>query len=130
MYGADEREARRAVARLAALGFTDVTVLEGGLEGWAASGGELFEDVNSASKAFGELVAERAATPFVDAVDLLDRQRAGEAPVVLDARRFEEYRTMSIPGATSVPGAELVLRAPALARTPATEVVVNEGNTP
>jgi rhodanese-related sulfurtransferase len=28
--------------------------------------------------------------------------------VILDARRFEEYRTMSIPGGISVPGAELV----------------------
>ena len=35
---------------------------------------------------------------------------AGADAVVLDARRFDEYRTMSIPTATSVPGAELVLR--------------------
>ena len=45
--------------------------------------------------------------------------------VVLDARRFEEYQTMSIPTATSVPGAELVMRAAALAPDPATLVVVN-----
>jgi rhodanese-related sulfurtransferase len=44
---------------------------------------------------------------------------------VVDARRFDEYHTMSIPTATSVPGAELVLRVGALAPDPATVVVVN-----
>jgi rhodanese-related sulfurtransferase len=45
--------------------------------------------------------------------------------VVLDARRFDEYQTMSIPSATSVPGAELVLRVRELAPDPATRVIVN-----
>ena len=40
--------------------------------------------------------------------------------VVLDARRFDEYQTMSIPRGTSVPGAELVLRVRELAPDPAT----------
>jgi hypothetical protein len=30
--------------------------------------------------------------------------------LVVDARRFDKYQTMSIPTTTSVPGAELVLR--------------------
>ena len=45
--------------------------------------------------------------------------------VVLDARRFDEYQTMSIPSATSVPGAELVLRVRELAPDPATRIIVN-----
>jgi rhodanese-related sulfurtransferase len=45
--------------------------------------------------------------------------------VVLDARRFDEYQTMSIPKATSVPGAELVLRARTLAPRVTTRIVVN-----
>ena len=45
--------------------------------------------------------------------------------VVLDARRFEEYQTMNIPGGVSVPGAELALRVRALAPDPATRIVVN-----
>ena len=44
---------------------------------------------------------------------------------MVDARRFDEYQTMSIPTATSVPGAELVLRVSAVAPDPATTVVVN-----
>jgi rhodanese-related sulfurtransferase len=48
--------AERAARRLDELGYTDVTLLEGGLRGWRAAGGELFKDVNAPSKAFGELV--------------------------------------------------------------------------
>ena len=45
--------------------------------------------------------------------------------VVLDARRYDEYQTMSIPGGISVPGAELVLRARELAPDPNTRIIVN-----
>jgi rhodanese-related sulfurtransferase len=44
---------------------------------------------------------------------------------ILDARRFEEYATMSIPTGRSVPGAELVLRAPQAAPDPDTTIIVN-----
>jgi rhodanese-related sulfurtransferase len=58
-----DADAESAVARLRQLGYRDVSLLAGGLDGWAASGGELFSDVNAPSKAFGELVAELAGTP-------------------------------------------------------------------
>ena len=45
-----------ATGRLHSLGYSRVSQLEGGLEGWQRSGGELFRDVNVPSKAFGELV--------------------------------------------------------------------------
>ena len=45
--------------------------------------------------------------------------------VVLDARRFDEFQTMCIPGGTSVPGAELALRVRDLAPDPRTRVIVN-----
>jgi hypothetical protein len=43
---------------------------------------------------------------------------------ILDARRFDEYATMSIPGGVSAPGAELVLRARAVAPDPDTTIIV------
>lgn len=52
-------------------------------------------------------------------------QQAGADMVVLDARRFDEYATMNIPGGINVPGAELVLRARTLAPNPSTHIVVN-----
>jgi len=125
VYGDGPGDAEAAVRRLRRLGYEDVSVLAGGLAGWAAAGGELFRDVNAPSKAFGELVEAMAGTPAVDAEDLRDLLDRNADVVVVDARRFEEYRTMSIPTATSVPGAELVLRVGALAPDPATVVVVN-----
>jgi rhodanese-related sulfurtransferase len=50
---------------------------------------------------------------------------AGERIVVLDARPFEEYTTMAIPGAVNVPGAELVLCARALAPDATMRIIVN-----
>jgi rhodanese-related sulfurtransferase len=125
VYGEGAGDAAAAAGRLRSLGYRDVSLLEGGLAGWAAGGGELFRDVNAPSKAFGELVEATAGTPAVAASQLRALLRSGADVVVLDARRFEEYHTMSIPTATSVPGAELIMRAGALAPDPATLVVVN-----
>ncbi|GAA3165158.1 rhodanese-like domain-containing protein [Nonomuraea salmonea] len=99
--------------------------LAGGLDAWTASGGEIFQDVNAPSKAFGELVASVAGTPSLTAQDVKALIDAGTPLVVVDARPFGEFRTMSIPTATSMPGAELVLRIRELAPDPATPVVVN-----
>ena len=127
IYGehAGEDLAPRAAAVLSALGYTRVHALQGGLDGWRAAGGELFRDVNVPSKAFGELVEHERHTPSLSAQAVRALIDAGADAVVLDARRFDEYQTMSIPGATSVPGAELVLRARALAPDPRTQIIVN-----
>lgn len=125
LYDDGEGLAADAAARFAALGYGDVRLLDGGLDGWRAAGFELFADVNSYSKAFGELVEARRHTPALDAAEVRALIDADADIVILDARRFEEYATMSLPGGVSVPGAELVLRAPALAPDPATTIVVN-----
>jgi rhodanese-related sulfurtransferase len=125
VYGDGSDDAAAAAGRLRELGYTDVSLLAGGLAGWTAGGGELFEDVNAPSKAFGELVAETAGTPSLPAAEVAALLRGTPPAVVVDARRFDEYATMSIPTATSVPGAELALRVRALAPDPATTVVVN-----
>lgn len=125
VYDDGEGLAARAVPRLRALGYSDVRLLAGGLAGWRAAGYELFRDVNVPSKSFGELVEAERHTPSLAAEEVKALLDSGADVVVLDARRVDEYRTMSIPTATSVPGAELVLRARALAPDPATRVVVN-----
>ena len=115
----------KAIDRLGALGYTDVRQLDGGLEAWQAAGYELFQDVNSYAKAFGELVESRRHTPSLPA-DEVAKLIADKANIaILDVRRFDEYATMNIPGSVSVPGAELVLRAGRAAPDPATTIVVN-----
>ena len=125
VYDAGEGLAEQAVETLRAVGYTRVSCLAGGLDGWRHEGGELFGDVNSASKAFGELVEAARHTPSIAALELKSLLDAGADVVVLDARREEEFRTMSIPGGISAPGAELVWRARAAAPRPETLVVVN-----
>lgn len=114
-----------ALAELRALGFGNVSALAGGLAGWRAAGFELFEDVNSYAKAFGELVEHRRHTPSLPAHDVFALIREKADIAILDARRFDEYATMSIPTGRSVPGAELVLRAPVAAPDPDTTIIVN-----
>lgn len=117
--------APRAAAVLRRLGYTDVNRLDGGLAGWIAAGGEVFRDVNVPSKSFGEWVEGLRHTPSLPAEEVKALLDAKADVVVVDARRFDEYQTMNIPGSTSVPGAELVLRVRELAPDPATRVIVN-----
>ncbi|MGC7405842.1 rhodanese-related sulfurtransferase [Pandoraea pneumonica] len=117
--------APRAAAVLRKLGYRDVSLLEGGLDGWIAAGGEVFRDVNVPSKSFGEWVEGLRHTPSLSAQEVQALLDADADVVVVDARRFDEYQTMNIPGSTSVPGAELVLRVRELAPDPATRVIVN-----
>ncbi|CAM3203919.1 sulfurtransferase [Pseudomonas floridensis] len=125
LYDDGEGLATIALQRLQALGYSDVALLAGGLRGWHEAGGELFIDVNVPSKAFGELVEHHRATPSLAAEELKALLDSQADLVVLDARRYDEYQTMSIPGGISVPGAELVLRARELAPDPNTRIVVN-----
>lgn len=125
VYDHGEGLAEHAVERLKQLGYSDVAVLEGGLDGWRQAGGELFIDVNVPSKAFGEWVESQRHTPSLAAEEVKALLDAQADVVILDARRFDEYQTMNIPGSFSVPGAELVLRVSSLAPNPKTQVIVN-----
>lgn len=125
VYDDGEGLAAVAIDRLKALGYSDVRELDGGLKAWQAAGYELFQDVNSYAKAFGELVEQRRHTPSLSA-DEVSALIASQANIrILDVRRFDEYSTMNIPGSISVPGAELVLRAGRAAPDPDTTIIVN-----
>ena len=125
VYDAGEGLVPQAADRLKALGYTNVRQLDGGLQAWREAGYELFQDVNSYAKAFGELVESRRHTPSLPAEEVA-ALIAGKANIaILDVRRFDEYATMNIPGSVSVPGAELVLRAGRVAPDPDTTIIVN-----
>ena len=118
-------EAARAAARLGQLGYTGVSVLEGGIGAWAAAGYSLFSGVNVPSKAFGEMVEHAFGTPSVSAEELRAMLDAGEDLVILDSRPTPEFTNFSIPGGRCCPGAELACRVYDAAPSPETMVVVN-----
>ena len=117
--------AERAAQILARHGYGDLSVLEGGIRGWADAGYMLFSGVHVPSKAFGEVVEHASGTPSIDAPALKRMLDSGEDVVVLDSRPFDEFTRMSIPAGQNAPGAELVLRIADLAPSPQTTVVVN-----
>jgi rhodanese-related sulfurtransferase len=121
----DDGLAVRAVAVLAAAGYSDISLLDGGNAAWEAVGFELFSGMNVPSKAFGELVEHENGTPSVSAEELNALMQSGADMVVLDSRPFDEYSRVSIPTGVNVPGAELVLRVHDMAPKPETLVVVN-----
>jgi rhodanese-related sulfurtransferase len=125
VYDAGEGLGAMATDQLKALGYTNVRQLDGGLEAWQAAGYELFQDVNSYAKAFGELVESRRHTPSLAADDVARLIESKANVAILDVRRFDEYATMNIPGSISVPGAELVFRAGRAAPDPETTIIVN-----
>src|ERR1700674_4664988 len=125
VYDAGEGLVAAAADRLAALGYTNVRRLDGGLQGWQSAGYELFRDVNSYAKAFGELVESRRHTPSLSAEEVAGLMARNANIRILDVRRPDEYATMNIPTSISVPGADLVLRVNRAAPDPDTTIIVN-----
>ena len=118
-------EAERAAARLRHFGYSDVSVLEGGIGAWAAAGFTLVSGVNVPSKAFGEVVEHELGTPSVSAGELHAMLAAGDDLVILDSRPTPEFTNFSIPGGICCPGAELAYRVHDAAPSPDTTIVVN-----
>jgi rhodanese-related sulfurtransferase len=119
--------AERAASRMAALGYQDVSVLQGGVAGWEAAGYRIYSGVHVPSKAFAEVVEHEAGTPWITAEQLKNWLDSRADIALFDSRSYEEYHDNSIPGAISVPGAELVYRFADLVPSPDTTVIVNCG---
>lgn len=117
--------ADRAAARAEALGYRNVHVLSGGVEGWRSAGYTLYAGVNVPSKTFGELVEHERHTPRVTARDLQALRESVDDIVIVDGRTFAEFQKMSIPGGICCPNGELALRIGELAPDPNTKIIVN-----
>ena len=106
LYGdADSAAAVQASARiLARLGYSDVHILQGGVQAWQQAGYATFAGVNLPSKTFGELAEHIYHTPHVSASELHAMlQDKSRKVVVLDGRPVNEYKKMNIPTAICCP---------------------------
>ncbi len=127
IYDADGGLAELARPTLAAMGYTDVRPLGGGLDAWRAAGLPVVQGLNVPSKVFGEQALHRWKTPQIAPRELEARVARGDDLVIVDSRTPEEYHRGCIPGAWSVPGGELVLRIGDLVARPDTTIVVHCG---
>src|SRR3954469_17685986 len=89
VYDDGQGRAGSAAERLKALCYTNVRQLDGGLQGWRSAGYELFQDVNSYAKAFGELVESRRHTPSLAAEEVAALIESDANIKILDVRRFD-----------------------------------------
>ncbi|NKB19174.1 MAG: thiosulfate sulfurtransferase [Alphaproteobacteria bacterium] len=117
--------AERAATKISDWGYTNISILTGGVSGWEAAGNVVFRGVNVPSKAFGEFVEIESDTPNVSAEELNAMMDRGENMVVLDSRPWVEYRRMNIPTGIDCPGAELAYRVHDIVDDPERIVVVN-----
>ena len=106
----DGQRAPLAAATLERLGYTNVSVLDGGVNRWSARDYPTEWGVNVPSKDFGEMLEVVHHVPEISAEDLHERIERGDKLVILDTRTPEEYQRFSIPGGRSMPGGELALR--------------------
>jgi rhodanese-related sulfurtransferase len=106
----DGRRAQLAAATVEGMGYSHVSVLDGGINRWVTQGFATEWGSNVPSKDFGEKVEVVHHVPEIEATELAERMQKGEKLVILDTRTPEEFRRFCIPGGRSVPGGELALR--------------------
>ena len=121
----DQRRADLAAATLQRIGYTQVSVLDGGLNRWTTEGYPNEWGINVQSKDFGEKMEVVHHISVMEPKELLARQQRGEKLVLLDSRTPEEHTKSTIPGSRSVPGAELTLRISDIVKDPETTIVVH-----
>ena len=117
--------AQRAVKRLTAIGYIDVSLLAGGNPAWKSAGYTLFKGVNVPSKLFGELVEHVYDTPRVTVTELAQMKQRNEDFIIVDGRPYAEYNKMNIPGGICCPNAELPYRIHDIVKNPKTKIIVN-----
>ena len=123
----DGRRATLAAATLESMGFTNVLVLDRGVNQWTTEGFPTEWGSNVISKDFGERMEVEYHVPEIEATELHERIERGDKLVILDTRTPEEYQRFCIPGGRSVPGGELALRVTDITKDldPDTTVIVN-----
>jgi rhodanese-related sulfurtransferase len=127
LYDEDGRLSALTAPTLVEMGYTEVFVLTGGLDGWRRAGRPVVQGLNVPSKVFGEHVLHDRKTPEITPLELSARIAEGHDMVIVDTRTPEEYHRGCLPGAWSMPGGELVLRIGEVVQRPDQTIVVHCG---
>ena len=106
----DDGRASLAAHTLEQMGYTDISMLQGGLGAWAKAGYELGEGTNAPSKDFGEKILVQKRVPEMTIQEYQHRVSLGEEFILIDTRTPEEFERATLPGSRNIPNGELVLR--------------------
>jgi rhodanese-related sulfurtransferase len=107
------RDPRAALAAdtLAAFGYREVAVLDGGVAAWRQAGLPTVSGTQVSSMAFGRRIGDLERVPTIDVATLRGWQQAGRRIALCDVRSADEHTEDCIPGAVSLPGFEAVSHA-------------------
>ncbi len=92
-------------------GYTDVSILEGGLGAWEAQAYPTVSGTNVPSKDFGERIHVENDVPEITARELFDLIESDTPPRIFDTRTEVEFERFCVPTGRSLPGGELILHA-------------------
>ena len=107
------------------IGYSNIFILEEGVNGWINAGYKLFDGINVPSKSFGELIEQYFHTPSITAKELNEKQKNNENCIVIDGRPFDEYQNMSIPNSICCPNGELAYSVSSHVKDINTEIIIN-----
>ncbi len=116
---------KKAAGRLDAMGYSNVSVLDGDLASCEAAGFTMFKGEGVPSKTLGELAEEIGNLPSLTPAEMTSLIESGDDYILLDGRTPREFNNMSIPTGRSCPNAEMGYRLPLFVSDPDTKVVIN-----
>lgn len=125
LYCDTGQRSSRAAASLETLGYTNVVVLDGGLNSWTAAGYATLHGWSLRGKEYGERLQVEESIPEMTAEDLHQRLTQGEQLYIFDTRTEPEFQTAHLPGAYCAPGGQLALIAPEVVQDKTRTIVTN-----
>lgn len=106
------------------MGYSNLSVVDGGIQKWESTGARLFKGVNVPSKTLGELAEHYLHPKTITPQELNELLKSKDPPFLFDCRPPMEYQKMTIPGARSAPNGELAYRQRELISNENTPVIV------
>ena len=115
----------RAAASLETLGYTNVSVLAGGLNSWIAVGYKTLHGWSLRGKEYGERLQVEEGIPEMTVEELHVHLKQDKQLYIFDTRSEPEFQTAHLPGAYCAPGGQLALIAPEVVQDKTRTIVTN-----
>ena len=125
LYCDTGQRSMRAAASLESLGYTTVSILDGGVNAWTAAGYETQHGWSLRGKEYGERLQVEQGIPDIMAEELHARLTHGEQLYIFDTRTEPEFQAAHLPGAYCAPGGQLALIAPEVVQDTNRTIVTN-----